>query len=129
MSAHADRWEVVDTPMRPRRYKVVEIGKHSPDGASSNNATSEYFADYGEALHECYHRNKVWPIITKVLVDCFANDRGVYSDKLLRWLAVRRDYPFDNTPEPECPEHLTSVREETLREFRREHISQRVGNS
>lgn len=122
MSATAEpRWIVVDTPMRPRRYKVVQEGRHSPDGASSDNAVSNYFEHETQARHEAWRRNNVWPIITKTLVDVFRQDRGVYEDTLLRWLAARRDYPFDTTPEPECPKHLEKERVRIIAEFNRRH--------
>lgn len=107
--------------MRPRRYKVVQEGRHSPDGASSNNATSEYHVLYEDAVRTAFERNNVWPVITRCLQECMRRDKANYEDLLLRWLAVRRDYPYDNTAEPPMPPglDLSALRADTIAEFNR----------
>lgn len=53
-----------------------------------------------------------------------AEARKFYVEMLLRWLIVKRDYPWNNEPEPvstHLPEwRLRRARTETIREFQRE---------
>jgi len=47
-------------------------------------------------------------------------NNDTYQEMLLRWLCMKRDYPWNNEPEPVCdtPEKRV-IRERTAREFNR----------
>lgn len=48
---------------------------------------------------------------------------ALYRDSLLAWLRNRREYPFDNTPEPDMPHPWLAryhrIRNEVVRDFER----------
>lgn len=46
------KYTVIDTPMRPARYKVIERNKPFAD-----NSTHHYFRERGDANTECVKRN------------------------------------------------------------------------
>lgn len=48
-----DTYKVIDTPMRPKRWKVESV-----NWPGSNNSWTEYFLTRGEAQTECDKRNK-----------------------------------------------------------------------
>lgn len=47
------KYEVIDTPMRPKRYKVESV-----EQPGRNNSWTEYFETTPEAQTECDKRNK-----------------------------------------------------------------------
>jgi hypothetical protein len=57
MNTQEPKWIVVDTPMRPNRWKVVQEGRYSPGGSSSNNSFTEYFPSEDLAGVEADKRN------------------------------------------------------------------------
>lgn len=122
MSAVADPpWVVVETPCFPRKFKVVRQGQHDKNGSSSNNSWTEYYCHYEDAAREARDRNRVWPVITKCLVECMRRDTANYEDLLLRWCAAKRDYPAFDVPEPPMPPglDLRELRARTIAEFNR----------
>jgi len=46
------KYEVIDTPMRPARWKV-----ESKEFPGRNNSWTEYFSDFMDAIRECKRRN------------------------------------------------------------------------
>jgi hypothetical protein len=46
------RWRIVDTPMRPRRWKLVA------DGVREDNSWTNYFEYYGDAEKERQQRDR-----------------------------------------------------------------------
>lgn len=56
------------------------------------------------------------------LDELHAREAGEYSENLFRWLTARRDYPFDQSPEPESPSagiEWIAIRRAVFQEFRR----------
>lgn len=130
-------WVVIDTPCRPRRYKVVRKGQHDAYGGSSNNSWTEYFVHPFDAqteadkrnekglAHIANHRSPLEKLADKVLIECLRecmrSDMANYEDLLLRWCAARRAYPTFDMPEPPMPPglDLSELRTRTIAEFNR----------